>query len=227
MKKTFLHRIVACIMIPVMLISAAIFAPTSAFSASSEEPYLTMNGERVSSVILQEDEKIRLTAVSDFGDSLGYRWQIKDYTQKDRWINISDEYAKTLAVSYAMVGSMLDAGGRAALRCRLTVGENQYYTEPVEVQVSYNVSENGLTSSYENAKSPMRAMFSARAQEEHTTYSIVINYLFDNNAIAFEPYGASVAKGSDFSASITSPTVVGYAPYRRVGEDYIDASVVE
>lgn len=227
MKKTFLHRIVACIMIPVMLISAAIFAPTSAFSASSEEPYLTMNGERVSSVILQEDEKIRLTAVSDFGDSVGYRWQIKDYTQKDRWINISDEYAKTLAVSYAMVGSMLDAGGRAALRCRLTVGENQYYTEPVEVQVSYNVSENGLTSSYENAKSPMRAMFSARAQEEHTTYSIVINYLFDNNAIAFEPYGASVAKGSDFSASITSPTVVGYAPYRRVGEDYIDASVVE
>ena len=28
--------------------------------------------------------------------------------------------------------------------------------------------------------------------------------MFDNNAVAFEPYGASVARGSDFSASAGS-----------------------
>ena len=73
----------------------------------------------------------------------------------------------------------------------------------------------------------MPALYSLRAAEEdHQTCSIVINYLFDNNAITFEPYGASIAKGSDFKADITSPTVVGYAPFRRVDENYIDASVV-
>ena len=40
-------------------------------------------------------------------------------------------------------------------------------------------------------------------------------------------YGASIAKGSDFTATVQSPTVVGYTPYRRLGDDYIEAKTVE
>ena len=225
--KNLIMRIVAYVMIPIMLISAVIVSPTPVFSADKQIPYITRNGERITSLVIREDEKVSIKAVADFEGDAAYCWQIKDHSQKNRWITIAEEYAKELLVSYALIGSMLDRSGCASLRCRLTYDNEQHYTEPVEVQVSYNVIEDQLLTTNTKKATPRVAMFAARAQEEHTTYSIVINYLFDNNAIAFEPYGASVAKGSDFKTTVTSPTVVGYAPYRRVGEDYIDASDVE
>jgi len=67
----------------------------------------------------------------------------------------------------------------------------------------------------------------ATTTDSYRTHSIVINYLFDNNAIAFEPYGASIAHGTPFKEIIESPPVIGYEPFRRVGEDYIKALTVE
>lgn len=48
------------------------------------------------------------------------------------------------------------------------------------------------------------------------THNVVINYLFENNAVAADPYTANLAAGSSFSATVTFPTVQGYLPY--VGE---------
>ncbi len=45
------------------------------------------------------------------------------------------------------------------------------------------------------------------------TYNIVINYIFENNTIVSDPYTANLAEGSDFSATVTFPTVQGYLPY--------------
>ena len=45
------------------------------------------------------------------------------------------------------------------------------------------------------------------------TYNVVINYLFENNDIVADPYTASLAAGSSFSATVTFPTVLGYLPY--------------
>ncbi|WP_291624873.1 InlB B-repeat-containing protein [Clostridium sp.] len=45
------------------------------------------------------------------------------------------------------------------------------------------------------------------------TYSIVINYVFENNEIAAEPYTATLAAGSSFSATVNYPTILGYLPY--------------
>lgn len=45
------------------------------------------------------------------------------------------------------------------------------------------------------------------------TYSIVINYVFENNEIAADSYTATLAEGSDFSATVNNPTVQGYLPY--------------
>lgn len=49
------------------------------------------------------------------------------------------------------------------------------------------------------------------------TYNVVINYLFENNEIVADPYTASLAAGSNFSATVTFPTVLGYLPF--VGEN--------
>ena len=49
-----------------------------------------------------------------------------------------------------------------------------------------------------------------------TTYSVVINYVFENKEVVSDPYTASLAAGSNFSATVNHPTVQGYLPY--VGE---------
>ena len=50
-----------------------------------------------------------------------------------------------------------------------------------------------------------------------TTYNVVINYAFENGDVAADPYTASLAAGSNFSTTVTFPTIQGYLPY--VGED--------
>ncbi|MBQ2863637.1 MAG: InlB B-repeat-containing protein, partial [Clostridia bacterium] len=62
--------------------------------------------------------------------------------------------------------------------------------------------------------------------KDYRTCSIVINYLFDNNAIAFEPYGATIAYGEPFEAEIESPDILGYDPFRRIGDEYVRADKV-
>lgn len=49
--------------------------------------------------------------------------------------------------------------------------------------------------------------------DSQTTYNVVINYVFENNEVAADPYTASLAAGSNFSATVIFPTVQGYLPY--------------
>ena len=58
---------------------------------------------------------------------------------------------------------------------------------------------------------------SAKGDDDtQTTFNVVINYVFENNEMVAEPYTASLAEGSSFTATVTFPTVQGYLPY--VGE---------
>lgn len=43
-------------------------------------------------------------------------------------------------------------------------------------------------------------------------YSILINYVFADGKQAANPWSATLAAGSDYAATIVSPTIVGYAP---------------
>lgn len=73
---------------------------------------------------------------------------------------------------------------------------------------------------------PVATMFSLRtasvnavadepADEPAETVSVVINYVFTNGELAAQPYTASIAKGSDFSAVVNNPEVIGYLPYEE------------
>ena len=48
-----------------------------------------------------------------------------------------------------------------------------------------------------------------------TTYSIIINYVFQDNSQAANPWTATVAAGSSYSQEIESPVVVGYEPDQK------------
>lgn len=52
--------------------------------------------------------------------------------------------------------------------------------------------------------------------DEQETYSIVINYVFENDEQAANPWTATIAKGSSYAANIQSPTVVGYTADQTV-----------
>ncbi|MBO5479907.1 MAG: InlB B-repeat-containing protein [Clostridia bacterium] len=185
------------------------------------------NGASETSVRLDEDGKETLVGHITGTESTRRSWQIltPDGTQ---WVNISGKTQETLSVSYALVGSMLNEKNRAYVRCTLTDGDELYYSEPVEIVLSYRAGETIAE------EKPSLMMFAASpyaatpmAEGEFKNYTIVINYIFDNGGLAFEPYGASVASGSDFKASIPSPTVVGYKPFRRIGDSYVEADTVE
>ena len=44
-------------------------------------------------------------------------------------------------------------------------------------------------------------------------YTVVVNYVFENNVIVADPYTATLAAGSNFSATVNHPAVMGYLPY--------------
>lgn len=64
-------------------------------------------------------------------------------------------------------------------------------------------------------RAPAATLF---ADDATTTknFSVVINYVFENGETVSQPYTASLAQGSAFSATVNHPTVQGYLPY--VGE---------
>ena len=227
LKNDKIQRLVALVMIPILLFTSLFVISAPSLSAHEDTPYITLGGERVSDVTIKEDEKIRLNVETTDDSNAVYTWQIQDQMQEERWINISGEYSKWLWVTYAKIGSMLNSGGSAFLRCKVTTDKVTHHTEPVEIRVSYNIVDEPEVQNNVKLKSRARTALAAEGQDEFTTYTIVINYLFDNNAIAFEPFGASVAKGSAFKQKVESPKILGYAPFRRVGEDYVDASTVE
>ncbi len=191
------------------------------------EPYITLGSEKVSTITLDEQSKLRLHAVTDIKDA-GYCWQILDKNNPDRFISIDSTNSSKLWLTYALVESMLSGTGSTAIRCQINAGGESVYTAPVTVNVSYSVNDRQNITATTKNEPIMR--FSARAAANNSqnpqTHSIIINYLFDNNAIAFEPFGATIGHNEPFSKVVESPPIVGYEPFRRDGEDYVDASIV-
>lgn len=232
MRKVFCNRITvkALSLLLILAVLCGLLDPIAVpvLSTAEEKPYVTLNEERTTETFLQEGAKLHFEA-SFAGEATAYQWQIQD-PQDDSWINISDGYFKSLWVTYALVGSMLAEDSAAWLRCRLTTSAGEAFTDPVKVTVSRKVNDEFVRYTSESVQqTPKMFRSSARgAEQEFTTYSIVINYLFDDNTIAFEPYGATVAAGSPFKPEkpIESPKIMGYKPYRRDGDAYVEADSV-
>ena len=85
---------------------------------------------------VSEDSKAVITAVGGDG---AYQWQI--YAGNDVWANIAGQTGAQLTVSYGMVCGLMD-GGKAYVRCRVTNGENEAYSSPVEIVMAGNEKEN-------------------------------------------------------------------------------------
>ena len=199
---------------------------------STQQATLSGSADSVQSVTLPQFGMVELTA-SGSGSA---QWQIQ-VPGTQLWVNIAGETSATISLTYAKISSML-SGGAANLRCafgstysataRVTVSYGAAETEAeAEVEApavqafttfalqrpsssvsTYNVDED--TTSGDNTPSGDDTQSD---DDTKTTYNVVINYVSENNDIVADPYTASLAKGSDFSATVTFPTVQGYLPY--------------
>ena len=232
-------RIIAFILMISLLVTSlplsAISIDTSEKSIASESVNISEDRSKVTvlhdgagkpSVVVDEDGTETLTSFVTEIAPTGRGWQILA-PDTNKWVNIYGSNSETLTVSYSLVGSMLNSEGKAYIRSLAYVGTDAYVSDSCEIVISYKSEESGSTTESAALYSSAKRASPLADNSDLETFTIVINYIFDNGGIAFEPYGASVAKGSDFSEEIESPDVTGYEPFRRIGEDYVDASIVK
>lgn len=230
-KRALYLKVVSLLILISTLITSLPYSTLPAFSENKDNPaYITRGGEKIDSLHITSDEKAILSAECNAEENVSYRWQIRDLTSEDRWIDINGAFMQKITVSYSLIGSMTNDKGEGYIRCLMKSENSQYLTDPLCVSISENVIEDSYPTVLVQNNSSVSLYNDQNATNdpgEYTTCSIVINYFFDNNAIAFEPYGATIAYGEPFkNIKVESPDIVGYAPFRRSGDDYIEADVV-
>lgn len=125
---------------------------------------------------VSEDSKAVITAAGGDG---AYQWQI--YAGNDVWANIAGQTGAQLAVSYGMVCGLMD-GGKAYVRCRVTNGENEAYSSPVEI----------VLAGYADEQNGGFALFAPRAARPVTADEQNGDIALSRRAAADEPVGTVV-----------------------------------
>ncbi len=176
---------------------------------------LSMGGE--TEITLPQSGKINLSA------GTAAQWQIY-IPGADMWVNIAGETGDTFALTYAVIGGMLSGGsakvralaGDSAAVANVSVAYGSALP-PVEEEDTF-VAEAAAASTFALRRSASTSdanagIMLAAETPELKEYSVVINYVFENNAIVADPYTATLAAGSNFSATVNHPTIMGYLPF--------------
>lgn len=230
MKKRFIALLLCCVML--FTLSPSLIAS----AAADDDVAPAQTGVTVSpaNADLPRNEKVTLTAQAK--DAKSFQWQIQ--AGNTLWVDISGETGSTIQVSYAMVASLL-SGNKVALRCKTDAGVSNAVTVTVTAPKVEPKAESQAESQVDSPLASQSVKSYALANtalqndtdadeindtgETPSTYNVVINYVFENNEIVADPYTASLAAGSNFSATVTFPTVQGYLPYvSEVQQNSID-----
>ena len=121
-----------------------------------------------------------------------------------------------VALTYAL---LKNAGSSTRIRCLDAAGNSQgesAVTLTDAVSVAAPAQEPVLKKTLLRAAAPAAAVANAGEGEQTTpapsTYTIIINYQFEDGKQAAPSWSAQVATGSAYTQDIQSPTVVGYTP---------------
>ena len=124
-------------------------------------------------------------------------------------------YDPDLQAAYAAAQADAEAAWQVYSEAAITLADAEANLEAAQAAVETAAAELEAAQSSQTASSGSSNYNQTR--EATTTYNVVINYVFENNEIVADPYTANLAAGSNFSATVTFPTVQGYLPY--LGED--------
>lgn len=205
-------RILSLVLCAALLLSLCLFMGAGVANSLT---VCDSSGEAVKRVDLPVNQKISLTAqAQSAAGNDAYQWQIR--AAKDVWANILGSDTQTLELSYPMVASALSEKNTVQIRCRLTSAETgeATFSDAVTVEVTAATAVDTPASADAAAAPVLRspAKVAVATNDAPETCTIEIKYEFENGTQAAPSWTAKVAKGSDYSATIASPTVVGYEP---------------
>ena len=209
-------RILSLVLCAAMLLSMCLFLGAGVTNSLT---VCNSSGEAVKRVDLPVNQKISLTAqAQSAAENDAYQWQIR--AAKDVWANILGSDTQTLELSYPMVASALSEKNTVQIRCRLTSAETGEATfsdaVTVEVTAAVDTPASADAAAAPVLRSPAKVAVAANDAPEYGTYTIIINYKFEDGRTAANSWSATVANGATYTQDVTSPTVVGYTPDQPV-----------
>ncbi|MBR4289254.1 MAG: InlB B-repeat-containing protein [Oscillospiraceae bacterium] len=173
--------------------------------------------------ILIEGMKSSLSAWTDLAGDVSYQWQVCYNNANDLWVNIADETGKGILVSPAMFLSIIDYYGSTYVRCVATVGGETKVSDPIPVIVEEAVPQEQMI--FAAAPRSGAANEPVTTADDGVSYSIIIQYKFENGNTAAQAYTASLFAGQDYVLDVESPAVVGYKPDQgRITQTITDCS---
>ena len=231
MTKTTKSKMLSFLLCFVMIATTFCQTAMTAQAAGTKDITVTdAQGTAVQDVTLPKngpkDQKTKLTARAGVSADAKYQWQILASADPELWVDIRGEKDADISVSYPMVRNLIDKDtASTSLRCKIKDGDKTLTSDAVKVTVGEKVRAEAAAhptkaeirkAAAKTATDPTPQaddeITAANDGEENSTYSIIINYVFANGGQAANPWTATVAKGSDYNQTVTSPTVVGYAP---------------
>lgn len=184
-----------------------------AVALTTEEFNIQLDGKDVEVVEVPQSEKIVLT-VPEVRDA-DYHWQLAINANTNDWVSVSGQTRSFITLGYAMLRNIVDANGMTYVRCKAKIGERELTSDPVLVNISYTVPESSTVFSQESVASVFSSLTSLNgvAQQDLEQYVVEIKYLYEDGRTAFGSWSIQIAKGEDYSSTVSFPEIVGYLPY--------------
>ncbi len=204
-----LFRGVVLLLSVVLLLTSLQLGGLAVVAENADAPVIRYGDTAVDSIVLPQEEKRTLTVEEIEGAA--YQWQICADAEQELWVRIRGQKQNFLTFGYATVGSVLDQSSSVQLRCVVTADGESRTSAPVKVTVSYTVPDLAQT---ETAAPVLRApRRDAPAEGDLTSYTITVNFVYDDGSLAWDPYVATIEAGGAFKDTVRFPEVIGYLPY--------------
>ena len=142
----------------------------------------------------------------------------------DQWVNISGAVGDSLSVTGAMMNGMECVEVRKALTSQDKAnGEVAAFTATATIEIAepapttlFAVSRAETTDGDSTENAAETVPYSLQRANENTTYTVIINYKFQNGMTAAASWGASLGEGTNLDEIVANPNVVGYKPLASV-----------
>lgn len=103
--------------------------------ADANSVFIRHEGVEISEIEIEREEKAVIEASTSGISVSRYQWQLLFGTDGTTWINVYDRTAQECEISYSLVKNVLSSSDCTYIRCRITSGEEELFSDPVLVTV--------------------------------------------------------------------------------------------
>ncbi len=223
-------RLISLLLCLSTLFSTISYSAPTVFAAEKSVK-ITLDGQQTDSVVIEQENKIVLSAETEGIEAPSFQWQILLDVKNAVWVNIYDKTEQNCEVSYALVKNMLDESDSTYIRCAVRSAEETVFSDAVcvtvipEQQSALQITDFSQTRYVATENSAPVTFSMTRAADVNDYITITVKYLdiaslgSGTESAIYSPYTATILKGTDFKQSVVSPTFLGFAPYRDTNEN--------